>query len=65
MEDRIARGVVDQNINVQEMKRVLQSAKDGAMTFNKMMNTKIMQKLTDDLDGGIILKKKNFSNQVI
>jgi len=51
IEDYIYRGVVDQNINVQEMKRVLQSAKDGAMTFNKMMNTKIMQKLTDIYQG--------------
>ena len=51
IEDYIHRGVVDQNINVQEMKRVLESAKDGAITFNKMMNSKVMQKLTDVYQG--------------
>ena len=51
IENLINRGVIDQNINVQEMKRVLESAKDGKITFNTLMNTKIMQKLTDIYQG--------------
>jgi hypothetical protein len=51
IENRIQRGIIDQNVNVQEMKRVLQSAKDGTMTFNKMMNSKVMQRLTDVYQG--------------
>jgi hypothetical protein len=47
----IERQIVDQNINVQEMKRVLERAKDGKISFNKMMNTNIMQKLTDIYQG--------------
>ena len=51
IENLINRGVIDQNINVQEMKRVLEKAKDGKITFNTLMNTKIMQKLTDIYQG--------------
>jgi hypothetical protein len=51
IEDRIRRGIIDQNVNVQEMKRVLKSAKDGDMTFSKMMNSKVMQKFTDVYQG--------------
>jgi len=47
----IERGIVDQNINVQEMKRVLEKAKGGKISFNRMMNTNIMQKLTDIYQG--------------
>lgn len=51
LENKIQRGIIDQNVNVQEMKRVLESAKDGTITFNKMMNSKVMQKLTDVYQG--------------
>ena len=51
IENLINRGVIDQNINVQEMKRVLEKAKDGKITFNTLMNTRIMQKLTDVYQG--------------
>ena len=51
IENRIARGVIDQNINVQEMKRVLEAAKDGKISFNSLMNTPIMAKLTDIYQG--------------
>ena len=33
------------------MRRVLESAKDGKISFQKLMNTKIMQKLTDIYQG--------------
>jgi len=51
IENKIKNGVIDQNINVQEMRRVLESAKDGKISFQKLMNTKIMQKLTDIYQG--------------
>ena len=51
IENKIKNGVIDQNINVQEMRRVLENAKDGKISFQKMMNTKIMQKLTDVYQG--------------
>ena len=51
IENLISRGVIDQNINIQEMRRVLESAKDGKISFNKLMNTKIMQKFTDIYQG--------------
>ncbi len=51
IENRIARGVIDQNINVQEMRRVLEAAKDGKISFNSLMNTPIMSKLTDIYQG--------------
>ena len=51
IERLIERGVIDQNINVQEMRRVLEATKDGKISFNKMMETPIMQKLTDVYQG--------------
>jgi hypothetical protein len=51
IENLIKRNIIDQNVNVQEMKRVLESAKDGTITFNKMMNSKVMQRLTDVYQG--------------
>ena len=51
IERLIERGVIDQNINVQEMRRVLEATKDGRISFNKMMETPIMQKLTDIYQG--------------
>ena len=51
IERLIERGVIDQNINVQEMRRVLEATKDGKISFNKMMNTPIMRKLTDIYQG--------------
>jgi hypothetical protein len=51
IERLIDRGVIDQNINVQEMKRVLSNAKDGKINFTEMMNSKPMQKLTDIYQG--------------
>jgi hypothetical protein len=51
IERLIERGVIDQNINVQEMRRVLEATKDGKISFSKMMNTPIMRKLTDIYQG--------------
>jgi hypothetical protein len=51
IENLIKRGVIDQNVNLQEMKRVLERAKDGKINFSSFMNSKPMQKLTDIYQG--------------
>ena len=51
IERLIERGVIDQNIQIQEMKRVLDRARDGKISFNKLMNTPIMKKFTDVYQG--------------
>ena len=51
IERLIERGVIDQNVQIQEMKRVLDRARDGKISFNKLMNTPIMKKLTDVYQG--------------
>ena len=51
IERLIERGVIDQNVQIQEMKRVLDKAKDGKISFNKLMNTPVMKKLTDVYQG--------------
>jgi hypothetical protein len=52
MEDRIARGVVDQNIEVNEIKAILQKAKDGKFTLSALMNAPIVKKAFDLYQGG-------------
>jgi len=51
IENLINRNIVDQNINVQEMRRVLDSAKGGKISFNQLMKTPIMRTLTDVYQG--------------
>ena len=51
IERLIERGVIDQNVQIQEMKRVLDRARDGKISFNKLMNTPIMKKFTDVYQG--------------
>ncbi len=52
MEDRIARGVVDQNIEVNEIKAILQKAKDGKFTLSALMNNPTVKKAFDLYQGG-------------
>jgi hypothetical protein len=52
MEDRIARGVVDQNIEVNEIKAILQKAKDGKFSLSALMNAPIVKKAFDLYQGG-------------
>ena len=52
MEDRIARGVVDQNIEVNEIKTILQKAKDGKFTLSALMEAPIVKKAFDLYQGG-------------
>jgi hypothetical protein len=52
MEDRIARGVVDQNIEVNEIKAILEKAKDGKFTLSALMNNPTVKKAFDLYQGG-------------
>ena len=52
MEDRIARGVVDQNIEVNEIKTVLEKAKNGKFTLSALMESPIVKKAFDLYQGG-------------
>jgi len=51
IERLIERGIIDQNINVQEVRRILDSAKGGKISFNEMMKTPLMKTLTDVYQG--------------
>ena len=52
MEDRIRRGVVDQNIEVNEIKAIMQKAKDGKFTMSALMENPIVKKAFDLYQGG-------------
>ena len=52
MEDRIKRGVVDQNIEVNEIKAILEKAKDGKFTMSALVNSPIVKKAFDLYQGG-------------
>ena len=51
IERLIERGILDQNVNLAEMRRILEAAKDGRLDFTSLMNSKPMQKLTDVYQG--------------
>jgi hypothetical protein len=51
IENLINRGVIDQNVNLNEIKRVLDDAKGGKLSFTRLMNSKPMQRLTDIYQG--------------
>jgi Flp pilus assembly protein TadG len=51
IEELISRGVIDQNIQVQEMKKLLDKAQGGKLSFNGAMESKVMRKLTDIYQG--------------
>ena len=51
IERLIERNVIDQNINVQEIRKVLDRAKDGKISFNEMMKKPLMKTLTDIYQG--------------
>ena len=44
MEDRIKRGVVDQNIEVNEIKAIMQKAKDGKFSISALTEAPIVKK---------------------
>ena len=51
IEDGIRRGIIDQNIQVNEIKNILQKTNQGGI-FQRFMDTSFSQKLTDIYQGG-------------
>ena len=52
MSDRIRRGVVDQNIEVNEIKNILNRAKDGKLSMSGLMDNPVVKKAFDLYQGG-------------
>jgi hypothetical protein len=52
IEDMIRRGVIDQNIEVNEIRGILNRAKDGAISFESFMNNPTVKKFVDVYQGG-------------
>ena len=50
--DKIERGVIDSNIEVNEIKTILQQAKDGKFTLSALMNNPTVKKAFDLYQGG-------------
>ncbi len=50
--DKIERGVIDTNIEVNEIKTILQQAKDGKFTLSALMNNPTVKKAFDLYQGG-------------
>jgi hypothetical protein len=51
IEDAIKRGVIDQNIEVNELRTIITRAGQGKMNFETFMNTPLVKKLTDIYQG--------------
>ena len=51
IENLISRGVIDQNVQVQEIKKLLDRAQGGKLSFEAAMESKVMRKLTDIYQG--------------
>mgnify|MGYP003134449470 CR=1 FL=1 len=52
MEDLISRGVVDQNIEVNEIKNILEKAKKGSMSMQTLIENPIVKRAFDLYQGG-------------
>jgi len=52
IEDGIKRGIIDQNIQVNEVRNILERARGGKINFEGFMNTPFVKKLTDIYQGG-------------
>lgn len=52
IEDLVRRGVIDQNIEVNEIRGILNKAKDGAISFESFMNNPTVKKFVDVYQGG-------------
>ena len=52
LDDMITRGVIDQNIQVNEIRTILNKAKDGAISFESFMNNPTVKKFVDVYQGG-------------
>lgn len=52
IEDMVRRGVIDQNIQVNEIRGILNKAKDGAISMESFMNNPTVKKFVDVYQGG-------------
>lgn len=52
IEDMVKRGVIDQNIQVNEIRSILNKAKDGAISMESFMNNPTVKKFVDVYQGG-------------
>ena len=52
IDDMITRGVIDQNIQVNEIRTILNKAKDGMLSFESFMNNPTVKKFVDVYQGG-------------
>ena len=52
LDDMVKRGVIDQNIQVNEMRGIINKARDGAISFESFMNNPTVKKLVDVYQGG-------------
>jgi len=52
IDDMVTRGVIDQNIQVNEIRTILNKAKDGALSFESFMNNPTVKKFVDVYQGG-------------
>jgi len=52
IDDMVRRGVLDQNIEVNEIRSIMNKAKDGAISFESFMNSPIVKKFVDVYQGG-------------
>ena len=52
LDDMIKRGVIDQNIQVNEMRGIINKARDGAISLESFMNNATVKKFVDLYQGG-------------
>ena len=52
IDDMVTRGVIDQNIQVNEIKTILDKAKNGLLDFNSFLNNPTVKKFVDVYQGG-------------
>ena len=52
IDDMVARGVIDQNIQINEIKVILDKAKDGLLDFNTFLKNPTVKKFVDVYQGG-------------
>jgi hypothetical protein len=52
IDDMVTRGVIDQNIQVNEIKNIMDQASSGKISFNSFMNNATVKKFVDVYQGG-------------
>ena len=52
IDDMVTRGVIDQNIQVNEIRTILEKAQNGTISFNSFLNNPTVKKFVDVYQGG-------------